>query len=111
MILHRISSAALIAGLLTSAYIANSTHDLPMGEWGDDHTAEVMEDRSHSWPKWNDSYAEQFPTCAPEVDADFPSSLAVDLTGEVRIYDFDEAWDRTHNDTAHDDLWIVGQCA
>lgn len=60
--------------------------------------------------EWTDQLAARFDGCAAHGDGVAAAFVVVRLDGSVQRMGFDEAWHRTHDRRAADDVWTVGQC-
>lgn len=62
---------------------------------------------------WTAALAAKFPGCREHLPAGQVASafVVVRLSGTVERMAFDDAWARTHDRQAADDVWTVGQCA
>lgn len=108
--LHSILITALAAAVLTGAAISGMTHDAPIAGY----VGRRAPRKPVNVPEWDDAeHAGDYAGCTETLPAgQIPSSVVVvRLSGEVTRMDFDEAWQRTHDLNAANDVWVVGQCA
>ena len=108
--LHSLLTTALAAAVLTGTAISGMTHDAPLAGY----VGRRAPRKPVNVPEWDDAeHAGDYAGCTETLPAgQIPSSVVVvRLTGEVTKMDFDQAWERTHNDNAADDVWTIGACA
>lgn len=107
-VLNLIVAAAFAAALAVPAL----THAAPVGGWhGEEAQATSLPTAEANVPQWDATYAEQFPGCTGRSTSKVSDLVIYTLRGDVKRVDFGQAWDRNHNATADDDVWVVGWCA
>lgn len=103
-------NAALPLGAAVALAVPAYTWEAPDAGW---HGIDQV-DRSKvpaNIPTWTPALQRQFPAFQAIADlaGQVPSQvIAVDLFAEPRVMDFQTAWDRTHDDTRANDVWVVG---
>ncbi|GAB2762213.1 hypothetical protein [Nocardioides pakistanensis] len=104
-----VPTTLLTVAVLGSVAITGMTHDAPLAGY----VGQASPQKPANTPAWSTGDAAAYPGCGRVLPVgDVPSSVVVvRLTGEVTKMDFDQAWERTHNDNAADDVWVIGACA
>lgn len=75
--------------------------------WATDPVAAAS--RPANVPTWQAS--DRATSCEPiRSDLFYSTLLVVKLGGERVRMDFDNAWDRNHNNVDGDDVWVIGGC-
>lgn len=107
---RRALNSVLIAGAAAALAIPAYTWQAPESDWwGIDQV-----DRSQvpvNLPTWTPELQHEYPAFVDIADMGdrFPARLVViDLFGAARVLDFQTAWDRNHDESRANDVWVVG---
>lgn len=69
----------------------------------------VPVERPENVPTWQAS--DRATGCEPSREGViYPTLLVVDMSADRIRMDFDKAWDRNHNESDADDVWVIGGC-
>lgn len=109
----KVLNAMLLPMLVLAFLIPAMTHEAPGFDAGTfaerEATAEARAAAPVNVPTWKSSDAKFGCTEFP-VEKIHTNVLIVNQHNERQVISFDEAWDRSHNDTKVDDLWVIGFC-
>jgi len=101
----------MAAALATVLMVPALTHEAPQGRWvGSAGQIAALPYQRPVTPVWDPVYVERFPGCSGRQLHGLGDLVIYTMRGDVRRMDFALAWDRNHNATSADDVWVVGWC-
>jgi len=108
----RLLSQVLAVLAILAVYVSASTYRTPLLWPRENGTAAQAARVASAVPQWNSARAARFPRCHA-VDPANPAAtdlVVVRLDGTTQRMAFADAWRRTHDTSAADDVWVVGVC-